>query len=279
MILQSGLRVDQVLDGAQLSLRSPNIFQYARKAGYWTAFLDAQSAAHKFANYMRESDIATMDLLYRVSDHTENVPRYQYDRILQAQIRQILAKHEKVFLYILKKGTHFPYEGSYPPQERIFSPTMPIGSLSASTLAEIKGSYANAVRWSVDGFLKELLSLVDLQRSTIIYTSDHGQSIEQKGAGVGTHGKVVAPPRSQASVPMLVFGTAGETRLRSILSEIHDSTSHFQVFPSLLIMMGYPEYEVIKRYGKPLWKRGSGPRLFLSGDLFQRGRAFVNKFD
>ena len=53
MILRSGLRVDQVPDGAQLSLRCPNIFQYARKAGYWTAYIDAQSSAHKFSNYMR----------------------------------------------------------------------------------------------------------------------------------------------------------------------------------------------------------------------------------
>jgi hypothetical protein len=280
ILLQSGLRVDQLPDPNQVALRTANIFQYAKKAGYWTVYMDAQALRKSWVNYMRDADLKTIDAVYRVSDQKEDEPLYQRDRFMLSLIPEIMYRHEKVFFYILKAGTHFPYEGTYPPDQRIFSPTMaPGSSLADSTVPEIWGSYENGVRWSVDGFLKEFVKKIDLESSVVIYTGDHGQSIEHGGLGVGTHGKVMAPPRSQATVPLLVFGPPAESRLRPVLPEVFDRASHFQVFPSLLIMMGYPEDEVIKRFGQPLWVPETGAREFLSGDLFLRGRAFLNRFD
>jgi hypothetical protein len=75
---------------------------------------------------------------------------------------------------------------------------------------------------------------------------------------------------------MLAFGTTAETRLRPILATVRNKTSHFHIAPSLLVMMGYPEQWVVRSYGPPLWLAGSGSRVFLSGDLYGRGRAYLN---
>ena len=37
--------------------------------------------------------------------------------------------------------------------------------------------YSNAIAWSVDEFFRNLLPAVDLHKTLIVYTSDHGQSL------------------------------------------------------------------------------------------------------
>lgn len=279
MILQSGLRADQLADKEQLALRGPNIFQLAKKSGYWTAYLDAQTSAGGFNNFMRPTDTQTIDLFFRVADN-KSIPAHEKDRAALSKLSEILKQPGRIFIYLVKHGAHFPYETAYPPSQQIFSPTMPNTlSIAETTIEQMKGSYANAIRWSVDGFMKELLAIVDLSRTAIIYTADHGQSVEEGGRGVGTHGKVQNPPKSQAAVPMLAFGVTADNRLRGKLADVYNATSHFQIVPSLLVMMGYPEQVIAKTHGIPLWRRMTEPRVFLSGDLFARGRAFMNKYD
>ena len=38
--------------------------------------------------------------------------------------------------------------------------------------------YPNAIAWSVDEFFRKLLPAVDLSKTLIVYTSDHGQSLQ-----------------------------------------------------------------------------------------------------
>lgn len=279
MILQGLLRADQLPDRSQRSLRGPNIFRFAKHAGYHTAYVDAQSAPFGYINYMRPADSDTIDVWYRVNDHAARLPLYERDRHTIGVVRDLIAQHKRLFVYVVKQGAHAPYEGYYPEIERIFTPVMSSPSFAASSVKEIQGSYANAVRWSVDSFLQSFLSALDLQRTAVIYTSDHGQSIADGGRGVGTHGKVHSPPPSQAEVPMLAFGTTAETRLRPVVATVREKTSHFHIAPSLLVMMGYPEQWVVRSYGPPLWLAGSGSRVFLSGDLYGRGRAYLNRFE
>lgn len=279
-ILLGLLKADQLPDTSQFALRGPSIFQYAQKAGFKTAFIDAQAVPNGFSNYMRPTDKSAIDFYHVVANDHPHVPLYQRDRKAIEKIREIVAAAPRTFFYVLKQGAHFHYERAYPPQEQVFRPVMKsTGSLGTSLTEEIHNSYANAVKWSVDGFLMELQAALPSGTSSVVYTADHGQSLEAGGQGVGTHGKVQSPPNSQAAVPMLVFGATAETRLRRAASDVHNRTSHFQIAPSLLIMMGYPEAEVIKRHGLPLWHTPTEQRLFISGDLFKRGRAFMNKFD
>lgn len=276
IILQSGLRGDQIPDGQQAALREPNIFQYARKAGYQTIYIDGQAAPSMFVNYMRKADLKTVDEFVRVTEYASGGLVYERDLAILEIIREARKKHEKLFIYVMKNGAHFPYELQYPQDRKIITDPAPGSNVAHQAM---KIDYANALRWSVDDWLAKLVPEIDPSRSVIFYTSDHGQSIERGGEGTGTHGKVVDPPLSQVSVPMLAFGSMVEEKLRPVVEAMHNKTSHFQLFSSLLVMMGYPEAQTIARHGPPLWKDVEVPRLFISGDLFARGRAFRNMAD
>ena len=39
-------------------------------------------------------------------------------------------------------------------------------------------TYLNSLRYAADGFLKEFLDKIDLSDRMILYTADHGQSLE-----------------------------------------------------------------------------------------------------
>src|SRR5262249_38085823 len=56
---------------------------------------------------------------------------------------------------------------------RSFLPPARAGQYSDRAIAD----YPNAIAWSVDEFFRNLLPAVDLSKTLIIYTSDHGQSL------------------------------------------------------------------------------------------------------
>jgi lipid A ethanolaminephosphotransferase len=280
IILQSGLRVDQCPDRAHLALKMPSIFQYAKAAGYRTCFLDGQSAPGDLSNFMTERDVEDIDVFYRVTaDPQEQGEKYRRDHLMVQRIKEIIADGDPVCIYVNKYGAHFHYENTYPLEERRFAPTMnPQKSMGASGMEEIENSYANSILWSVDRFFELLIPSLDAAETVVLYTSDHGQSLKE-GKGISTHADRAKPPSSQANVPLVGWGSLLEQRFPDGVAGFRDRMSHFPLFPSLLILMGYEESEVTSRYGTPVWVPPEGGRIFLSGDIFARGIVRINDFD
>ena len=99
--------------------------------------------------------------------------------------------------------------------------------------------YPNAIAWSVDEFFRNLLPAVDLSKTLIIYTSDHGQSLLP---GQFTH--CSTPPKvapGEAYVPLFAITSVPEfeRRLEKGAAIGFGRFSHFEVFPTLLLAMGY----------------------------------------
>jgi glucan phosphoethanolaminetransferase (alkaline phosphatase superfamily) len=280
MILQSGIRVEDCPDRAQRSLKLPTVFQYARAAGYRTCFLDAQTPSGELSNYMRPGDLADVDVHYQVlEDPQAEQPRYHRDELLVERIKQIVAEGDPVYIYVNKYGAHFHYESTYPPEARVFQPTMdPQRPIDASTPQEVANSYANAVLWSVDHFFRLLLPALDPRDTVVLYTSDHGQSFKER-RGVSTHGDRVDPPATQANVPLLAWGDLVTRRFPDGVGPRRDRLDHFRLFPTQLILMGYEQRAVQLHYGLPLWADSFTDRTFLSGDLYGRGIVEINAFD
>lgn len=279
IILQSGLRADQCPDREQEALKVPSIFQYAQAAGYRTCFLDGQSSPGKHSNFMTEHDFESIDVFYSVTaDEQARREPHRRDPMLALEIKALIAQGDRVFIWVNKYGAHFHYEHAYPPEERLFTPTMPRHQpIGTSKLEQVENSYSNAIVWSVDRFFEMLLPFLDLEETLLLYTSDHGQSLKE-GKGISTHADRNNPPSSQANVPLFGFGSHLRRRLPDGVSELRDRMSHFQIFPTLLVLMGYEESEVRGRFGAPLWVRPDEPRIFLSGDLFGRGIVGINEF-
>jgi arylsulfatase A-like enzyme len=68
--------------------------------------------------------------------------------------------------------------------------------------------------------------------------------------------------------------------LGSAQPALYDKTTHFDVFPTLLELLGYPQAATRKRYGCSLLDPSPRPpRRFLSGDPFKPGARTLNSFD
>jgi hypothetical protein len=113
-------------------------------------------------------------------------------------------------------------------------------------------------------FFDRLFSRADLAGATIIYTSDHGQDLHERGnQGLNTHCSSNPVPE-EGLVPMVVIEGAGLRTLdwSRTLAANRDKVSHYQIFPTLLALMGYSPEEVRPIYGASLAEPSRDPFTF-----------------
>jgi glucan phosphoethanolaminetransferase (alkaline phosphatase superfamily) len=131
-------------------------------------------------------------------------------------------------------------------------------------------SYKNAIHWSVDTFFKRLDEQADLSDTLVIYTSDHGQNLLDDGVPV-THCRADNPISEEAWVPLLVFskdrGLASDLRKAARLNQ--NRASAFQIFPTILRVMGYDPVAVRRNHYPSLFDAVSEPVGFVSGGVFR----------
>jgi lipid A ethanolaminephosphotransferase len=272
LILRTGLKISEIPDEKGHLYRNTNIFQYAKNAGYRTVYIDAQCKNGDFNNGMREIDLNYIDKFIQLNENNLT----DRDSLLIDSITSVYANSSNCFIYFNKSGSHFPYEKRYPIKKRVFKPVMQAGeSLSSASKESALNSYRNAVRWTVDDFFRHLLPKLDMHKTSIVYTSDHGQNIKdfKKTKTHSTHKK---PPKIQASVPLLLMG---EICPKLDCSFDSNTSSHYQLFASLLIMMGYDDIEVKNKYSIPIWEKYSEKRKFVSGSVIFKTDTNINDFD
>jgi glucan phosphoethanolaminetransferase (alkaline phosphatase superfamily) len=125
----------------------------------------------------------------------------------------------------------------------------------------------------VDGFFEELLPRIAGLDYLLIYTSDHGQNLMDNGLLV-THCTPTEVNEPQVLVPLLVFASEGKLRAEflKVLEQRRDRSTHFELFPTLLIAMGYLPDQVHSQYGPSLFAADLNPPRFYTGDVFGRDR-------
>jgi glucan phosphoethanolaminetransferase (alkaline phosphatase superfamily) len=269
LILRTGVRKEQIPDIPQGTLSNPSVWQYARKAGYQTVYLDAQSAEEwkNYQNFMNEQEASFIDRLIRVRQTTP----YESDIVALEELVSHLKSPGRTFIMLNKYGIHFPYFRSYPKNYEIFRPALephePMEDRQRSM-----NSYMNGIRWSVDHWFERLLSESSSFRPfVIIYTSDHGQNVVDDGT-LATHCRPAAV-RFEGMVPMIVLSNDAETltKLEAVQIDNFDKTSHFQIFPTLLELAGYKVSWVRERYGESLAEHPRTSPEFFVGDIYGRG--------
>lgn len=126
---------------------------------------------------------------------------------------------DDVFIVLHQMGNHGPaYYKRYPQEFEKFRPACRTNELEACSREEIVNAYDNAILYT-DHFLAEVISL--LKRNTtkfetaMIYVSDHGESLGEKGAYLHGLPYLIAPDE-QKKVPLIVW--LGES-LRGKLDE------------------------------------------------------------
>lgn len=282
MVLQSGITVDEMIQDCQQGMRLPTVFQYARAAGARTHLLAGQIIRRWY--YSSPHDLQYLDVFRDTAKLEEGTPRHAVDSTLASWIEELTAGEGTTFTYVIKLGAHVPYSDKRPPGYWDDAPDLFPMEPEPGRRA-VLNDYARTVRWTVDGFFEDLLPRLEGRDVVIVYTSDHGQSLLEGGIPA-THGVGRNPPVSQANVPLFVMGTSERMRdlivqtLGSAQPALYDKTTHFDVFPTLLELLGYPQAATRKRYGCSLLDPSPRPpRRFLSGDPFKPGARTLNSFD
>ena len=248
-------------------LRNATIWQYAKKAGFRTVFIDAQAGfintySRKLQNYMTPAEASDIDNFHAIDG--DIAPPALDDKLLDI-ILDDLKTPGPVFIYANKNGAHFPYDMDYPHKQAEFHPTM--AETSREDDSGRINSYRNAIKWSVDRIFKRLVERANLQDTVIIYTSDHGQNLSYKHL---THCTIDNPDPREGLVPLIAItdDDAMRAKFSAAAAESHGHASHFNIVPTILQLFGFRRYDVAGLYGPSMFEKSTEPAQFTSGDIF-----------
>ncbi|WP_434577659.1 sulfatase-like hydrolase/transferase [Pseudomonas sp. Z5-35] len=251
-------------DYMRINSTQPSIWQYARHAGLRTVYIDAQRTGGHLQNLMTELEKQDIDEFVqfdaaRVRDR---------DMVAAAKLVELLGNDRAELVVVNKVGAHFPVHDKYPDDFMSYRPALPRGQFEdvADTGKRdgfngeeddwvlYRNAYQNTLLWNVGEFFRRVFQQADLSRAVLIYTSDHGQDLHERGnPGLNTHcgGD---PVDEEGLVPLVVIQGS---QLRSLdwsgaLAQNKDRSSHYNIFPTLLQLMGYDAAGIVARYGKSL---------------------------
>ncbi len=249
--------------GGQINA-NPTVWQYAKKAGYRTVYIDAQartiSSAAPLQNFMTPAEAVTIDKFYRIDVDADKADAALLDIVVDE-----LKSGQKIFIYANKQGVHFPYDIGYPQSAAIYHPT--ITEAGKNTWESNIASYKNSVLWNVDRFFAEMFKRADLSNTAMVFTSDHGQSLDPNGL---THCVAENPAQTMGLVPLYAYTDQPELRskLEQGAAKSIGRASHFQIAASVLSWMGYVESDVAIHYDESLTAGTTHEPAFTTGDVF-----------
>lgn len=251
-------------DYMRINSTLPSIWQYAKKAGMRTVYIDAQRTGGNLQNLMNDAEKKDIDEFVQF-DQTSVRDR---DMAAAAKLIELLNDDKAELVLINKVGAHFPVHDKYPDAFMAYRPTLPRGQFTeVADTGERTGfngqpddwvlyrnAYKNTVLWNVGEFFSRVFAQANLNNALLIYTSDHGQDLHERGnPGLNTHcgGD---PVEEEGLVPLVVIqGDQLQTLDWSAqLAANKDRSSHYNIFPTLLQLMGYDLPGIEAVYGKPL---------------------------
>lgn len=167
------------------------------------------------------------------------------DEVLIKDLRAQLSPSKGDQVVVLHQlGNHGPsYFERYPPRFKRFTPTCDNAELGQCDRQGIVNAYDNALLYT-DHFLAQAISLLKSQSdydTALIYVSDHGESLGEKGLYL--HGVPYSiAPAEQTRVPMVMWFSPGLVQdarldLECLRREAAEPSSHDNLFPSILGLM------------------------------------------
>ena len=148
-------------------------------------------------------------------------------------------------LVLHQLGSHGPaYYARYSEQERVFQPDCRTAEFADCSEAEIRNAYDNTIV-ATDRMLAQIIDLLaarsDRIASSMIYMSDHGESLGEKGLYL--HGMpYMFAPQEQTRVPFVMWLSKSYSNLfgtttACLQSHATDAMSHDNLFHTVLGLM------------------------------------------
>jgi hypothetical protein len=248
-------------DYRRINATGPSLFAYAARAGFHTVYIDAQRPDPARLPLVRD-ELAAIDRTISVA----GLPVVQRDQAVARMVSRYLRDGRRDFILVNKVGAHFPVHDKYPDAFMRYRPALPRGRFleisdtgsragfggTPAEWREYRNAYRNTLLWNVGAFFDRLLA-PGIGRATIVYTSDHGQTLHEAGGpGVNTHCSPEPVPEEGVVPLVLLSGPAGAARWTAAASLNRNRATHYQIFPTLLTLMGYPAADVARLYGPGL---------------------------
>ena len=251
-------------DYLRINATQPSIWQYAKASGLGTVYIDAQRTGGHLQNLMTAQEKQHIDRFIQF----DQTPVLQRDMAALDVLTTLLKDPKPQFIMINKMGAHFPVNDKYPDAFMTYRPVLARGHFtevsdtgnregfggSPQAWGLYRNSYRNTLSWNVGEFFRRLFATADLSQAVVIYTSDHGQDLHERGnPGLNTHCGS-DPVAEEGLVPLvLIQGRQVESLdWQAHMAQNHDASSHYNIFPTLLRLMGYDAHAVVSLYGRAL---------------------------
>jgi membrane-anchored protein YejM (alkaline phosphatase superfamily) len=223
------------IDTTEAIRSAPTLFDFARAAGYDTAYWSSQNAlftnSRAFFSALPLSKKCVGADLERMSDDSG-----ADDTLLTRRVkREISALREPWFAVVHYANTHFPYRvrGDEP-----FQPAT--DSKAPEDNAEFKNHYQNAV-YAQDRTIADLLSAVRAEpagaRTVVLFTSDHGEAFREHGQ----LGHTTSLFDEEIHVPAWIDAAPGsltEAERDALVAAKRELAWHLDFAPTILDLLG-----------------------------------------
>ncbi|MEE9310090.1 MAG: phosphoethanolamine--lipid A transferase EptA [Cocleimonas sp.] len=156
---------------------------------------------------------------------------------LEAQIKA--STKNKIFIVLHTSGSHGPsYYSKYPKRFEVFKPVCKSVALDKCTSQELLNAYDNTILYT-DYFLNKTIGIlknISSKPSTLLYMSDHGESLGEYGLYL--HGTPFSiAPDVQKKVPFILWMSdefKADKGISSTSFKQDDEYSHSNIFHSVL---------------------------------------------
>lgn len=247
--------------GVATDLRSnPTLWSYARKAGYATVLIDGQlKHPDGHQNFVSKAE------RFKIDEVLAADVGFETDMAILGILTKRLLTPDPELIYVVLRGSHFPYLANLPPQ-------------IASGFPSKRHGYPESVAYSSGRFLAGMSDArFEADDVLVLYTSDHGQYF---GPG-STHcrGDFML---DEWLVPMVVLGGGRLMRqVRDSAACWRDRAGHQTLRSTALQAMGYAWQELQADNFAPLtvcpevqavpYLRGKLPWVTAKGELLDLG--------
>ena len=171
---------------------------------------------------------------------------YCFDEALLKPLKLKLKNltHQSTLIVLHMIGSHGPtYYRRYPQEKRLFSPDCQRSDIQNCTQEQLINTYDNTIAYT-DFVLSRIINEIDTLAKTenietsMLYVSDHGESLGEKGAYL--HGLPYAfAPEQQTHIPMIYWANNQQQDFNLSCLENMSSVaiSHDNIFDTILSIM------------------------------------------
>ena len=193
--------VDDGGESGRQTVSEEMVFTVLKKLGF-TSELFAMQGEVWFYNEVNPDYYKHREIIYA---REENIGKPVDDLLLLRELEESIASHPrgKHLVVLHTKGSHHLYTHRYPRSYARYTPECESVDVPCAQ-EELLNSYDNSIAYT-DHFLSRVIQQMADRKALVIYTSDHGESIEEAAHLHGTP-KHMAPPE-QRMVPLMFWAS------------------------------------------------------------------------